>query len=101
MNRTTASDILKNWKDKEYITTEYTAVDGSKCYRTYGDTAFYALLCERYGLEWEWKGDFHYSAKGNGFTLDYVERDIILSIEKPKNEAEQNTKNFLEQIKNN
>lgn len=48
MNRITASDILKNWKDKEYITTEYTAADGSKCYRTYGDTAFYALLCERY-----------------------------------------------------
>lgn len=78
---TKAEDILRYWKKYDYILTEYTSAAGKKCYRTVGLQAYYAALCRRFRLDFEFLGDFYYTAKGDGFTLEYVEGDIILAIE--------------------
>jgi hypothetical protein len=78
---TKAEDILRYWKKYDYIFTEYTSAAGKKCYRTVGLQAYYAALCRRFRLNFEFLGDFYYIAKGDGFSLEYVEGDIILAIE--------------------
>lgn len=85
---TKAEDILRYWKKYDYILTEYTSVAGEKCYRTVGLQAYYAALCRKFGLNFEFLGDSHCTAKGDGFTLEYVEGDIILAIENKENEGE-------------
>ena len=85
---TKAEDILRYWKKYDYIFTEYTSAAGEKCYRTVGLQAYYAALCRRFRLNFEFLGDSHCTAKGDGFTLEYVEGDIILAIENKENEGE-------------
>lgn len=79
---TKAEDILEHWRERDYIVHEYTAVSGKKCYRTVvGNEITYQKYCKLYGLDMQWVGDFHYTAKGDGYELDYVERDMILAID--------------------
>ena len=59
---------------------EYTAWNGKKCYRTFGNLAWYVLKCNQYELEPKQDGDFHYTAKGNGFEFEYCEHDIIYAV---------------------
>lgn len=78
---TKAEDILRYWKKYDYILTEYTSAAGKKCYRTVGYQAYYAALCRKFRLNFEFLGNFHCMAKGNGFSLENVESNIILTIE--------------------
>ena len=60
---------------------EYTAASGKKCYRTIGNLDWYFLQCANMGISPRWVGDFHHEAQGDGFTLEYVEHDIILALD--------------------
>lgn len=77
-----AESILADFEKSGGNIYEYTAVSGKKCYRVVGDLPFYDLLCSRHFLLCKWVDDFHYIAQGNGFSLEYIEHDIILAIEK-------------------
>lgn len=80
--KTTAADILRHWRERDYIVHEYIAASGKKCYRTVvGNEITYQEYCKLYGLDMRWVCDFHYTAKGDGYELDYVERDMILAID--------------------
>lgn len=85
---TKAEDILRYWKKYDYILTEYTSAEGNKCYQTYEWQAYYAALCRKFRLDFEFLDGVHCIAKGDGFTLEYVEGNIILTIENKENEGE-------------
>jgi hypothetical protein len=58
---------------------KYIAHNGKTCYRTTGILDYYLLKCKQYNLSPQWKQDFLWTAKGNGYTFEYCERDIILA----------------------
>lgn len=60
---------------------EYTSARGKKCYRTFGNLDWYLLQCAEMGIDSKWTGDFYHEAQGDGFTLEYVEHDIILALD--------------------
>ena len=70
--------ILLDLKKVDEKLTEYTAHNGNKCYRTFGNLDYYFLLCDRYDLNPKWTGDFLHEANEDNFGLDYCEHDIIL-----------------------
>ena len=52
-------------------------------YRTIGGLDYYFLKCQQLGIVPKClSSGLHYEAKGAGFTVEYCERDIILSISK-------------------
>lgn len=59
--------------------TEYVSHNGDKCFRVFGSLSWYFLKCSQCGINPKFE-DGYYTAKGNDFDLDYVERDIILAI---------------------
>ena len=73
-------ELLNEIKAQENCT-KYTSWQGKTCYRTSGSFNWYNLKCYEYGLEPKWIGDFHYSAKGKGFTFEYCEHSIIYVID--------------------
>lgn len=75
-------NILADFEKNGGNVREYIAASGKKCYSVTGDLSYYDLLCSRYFLPFKWVDDFHYIAQGNGFSLEYIEHDIILAIEK-------------------
>lgn len=58
---------------------KYTSAIGKKCYRTYGDYNWFVLQCSKLNLKPKML-ESGYEAQGNGFTLEYIEHDIILAI---------------------
>lgn len=94
------NELSKFIKDAE----EYTSWQKIKCFRQFGRFDWFLLECEKLGLE---KIDclssgLHYEAKGNGFNLEYIEGDIILSFEILTREQIEKTNKteFLEFSKN-
>lgn len=60
---------------------EYTSASGKKCYRTVGGLNYYFLKCSQLGITPKCITSLSYEAHGNGFSLDWVEHDIILALE--------------------
>ena len=76
----TLKDLEQKFREQPDCT-EYTAISGKRCLRTFGHYAWYALMCARAevfpkriesGLDAE--------AQGDGFTLEWCEHDCILAI---------------------
>ena len=61
---------------------EYTSARGKKCYRTFGGYDWFALQCAELGIKpHTLESGLNYEAQGEGFTLEYVEHDIILALD--------------------
>lgn len=77
----TLQQLIEKFKSY-YDCTEYTAISGKKCYRTSGNFDWFVLQCFKLNLQPKIIGSgLHYEAKGDGYTLEYVEHDIILAID--------------------
>lgn len=76
----TLSELIE--KFKSYVDCkEYISASGKKCYCTYGSFAWYDLMCSKMGITPGCVNSYVYEAKGDGFTLEYVEHDIILALD--------------------
>lgn len=60
---------------------EYTAHSGKRCLRTFGLWAWYLMKCDQLGIEPQHRDGLAYEAKGNGFSLSWVEHDVILAFD--------------------
>lgn len=60
---------------------QYTSWQGKKCYRTFGGLSTYFLKCAQLGITPKCITSLNYEAQGDGFTLEYVEHDIILALD--------------------
>lgn len=70
-------------KFKSYVDCkEYISESGKKCYYTYGSFAWYDMMCSEMGIIPDCVNSYMYKAKGDGFTLEYIEYDIILALDK-------------------
>ena len=68
-------EILKAYEDAE----EYVSANGHKCLRTIGTYSHYVFYCEKAGLSPVWANGLLAEAdSGNGWGIDWCERDIIL-----------------------
>lgn len=83
MEKTKSSEIvnyIKSFGDVD----EYT-INGGKTvvYKTIGTINFFALICQKWGLPWKWEtAGLSATASGEGFSVDYCERDILVAVEK-------------------
>lgn len=66
----------------------YKAWNGKTCYRQFGGLDYYHLLCNRFGLNPRPINAVHYLAKNEYIGLEYIEHDIILSIDRVKDTDE-------------
>lgn len=72
--------VLNYFKKCDSNLDSYIAHDGTTCYRTFGPFAWFELVCGKFNLAWEMLNSYYATAKGNGFTIDYCEHDIILAL---------------------
>ncbi len=82
---TKAEDILQYWEKYDYIINEYTSSKGNKCYRTYGWQPYFAAMCAKFGLNFEFLDGYNCIVKGDGFTLKYSDGKVFLEIENNEN----------------
>ena len=82
MKKNTVKDIIKYIKSFGNVD-EYTIHGGKTVvYRTLGAINFFALICRKWGLLWEWTtAGLSATATGKGFSIDYCGRDILLEVE--------------------
>lgn len=82
MEKTKSGEIVNYIKSFGGVD-EYT-IDGGKTavYRTIGEFNFFALICQKWGLPWEWTAaGLSATASGEGFSVDYCERDILVAVD--------------------
>lgn len=61
---------------------EYTSARGKKCYTTFGNYNWFTQQCLQVGVRPKTiRKGLHYEARGDGFTLEYVEHNIILALD--------------------
>ena len=76
----TPKDLEQKFREQPDCT-EYTASSGKRCLRTVGTYAWYALMCEYVGIEPKDESAYNSTATGDGYELEYCERDIILAFD--------------------
>ena len=81
MAKLTIKDLERQFKAQPDCV-EYVSQKGKRCLRTYGNRAWYDLKCLQAGLRSKTTENGTDVAIGEGFTLEYCEHDIILSIDK-------------------
>ena len=61
---------------------EYLSWKNEKCYKQFGTFEWYLLQCEKLKVKnIKCNNSYYYEAQGAGFSLDYVEGDVILKFE--------------------
>lgn len=83
MGKTKSGEIVNYIKSFGNVD-EYT-INGGKTvvYRTFGTINFFDLICQKWGLSWEWTAaGLSATASGEGFSVDYCERDILVAVGK-------------------
>lgn len=73
--------VLNYFKKCDSNLYSYIAHNGTTCYRTFGPFAWFELVCKKFNLAWEMENSYCAIARGDGYTIDYCEHDIILALE--------------------
>lgn len=81
MKKLTLKDLEQQFKEQPDCN-EYKSWQGKRCLRTFGNWEWYALKCAQANIEPKTSvNGLSIEARGEGFTLEYCEHDIILSID--------------------